>query len=150
MSAMIGRASLMNAELQRALRRHTQWFGSYKKSGELKKIHVWLVVHKGCIEFLTPADSYKVKRVRKNPHVVCNIGGKNGPAITGTAEIVTDRGEVSRVYKSYWQTHPLRMALVVGLRVWIEMLLNKRVVVRVEPDEPNLLAGYPEPKPAAA
>jgi len=28
----------MTPELQRALRRHTQWFGPYKASGELKKI----------------------------------------------------------------------------------------------------------------
>jgi hypothetical protein len=28
----------MTPELQRALKRHTQWFGSYKKSGELIKI----------------------------------------------------------------------------------------------------------------
>src|SRR6201993_408013 len=37
----------MTPELQRALRRHTQWFGSYKASGELKKIHVWLLVNGG-------------------------------------------------------------------------------------------------------
>ena len=47
----------MTPDLQHALRRHTQWFGSYKKSGELKKIHVWLTVHQGQIEFLTPGDS---------------------------------------------------------------------------------------------
>jgi len=32
----------MTPELERALKRHTQWFGSYKASGELKKIQVWL------------------------------------------------------------------------------------------------------------
>jgi hypothetical protein len=30
----------MTPELERALKRHTQWFGSYKASGELKKIQV--------------------------------------------------------------------------------------------------------------
>lgn len=73
----------------------------------MKKIQVWLIVHEGRIEFLIPEGSYKVKRVRRNPRVICYVGGKNGPAISGTAEIVTDKGEVSRVYKSYWQTHPL-------------------------------------------
>src|SRR4029077_16721365 len=70
---------VVTPELQHALARHTQWFGSYKKSGELKKIHVWLSVHQGQIEFLTPGDSYKVKRVRRNPHVICYVGGKDGP-----------------------------------------------------------------------
>lgn len=135
----------MTPELEHALQRHTQWFGSYKKSGELKKIHVWLSVHDGQIEFLTPEDSYKVKRVRRNPHVVCYVGGKNGPAIAGTAQIVTVRGELARVYRTYWRIHPLRMALMIGLRVWIEILLNKRVVVRVQPDAPNPLAGLTDP-----
>lgn len=49
----------MTPELQLALKRHTQWFGSYKKSGELKKIQVWLVVKSGQIEFLTPDSSFK-------------------------------------------------------------------------------------------
>jgi len=39
----------------------------------------------------------------------------------------------------------LRMAIVIGLRLWIEMLLNKRVVVRVQPDEPNPLEGLTDP-----
>ena len=135
----------MTPELERALKQHMQWFGSYKASGELKKIQVWLIVNEGQIEFLTPGDSYKVKRARKNPRVVCYVGSKDGPAIPGTARIITDRSEVARVYRSYWKTHPLRMALVIGLRVWIEMLMNKRVVVRVHPDEPNPLEGLSDP-----
>jgi len=135
----------MTPELQRALKRHTQWFGSYKASGELKKIQVWLVVHGGQIEFLTPGSSYKVKRVRKNPRVICHVGSEDGPTISGTAQIITDRSEVARVYRSYWKVHPLRMALGVGLRVWIEMLLKQRVVVRVQPDEPNPLAELTDP-----
>jgi general stress protein 26 len=136
----------MTPELQRALKRHMQWFGSYKKSGELKKIQVWLTVNEGRIEFLTPSESYKVKRVRRNPRVVCSVGSKDGPEIVGTANIVSDRSEVSRVYRRYWKTHPRMMALGgIGLRVWIEMLLGKRVVVRVQPDEPNPLAGFSDP-----
>lgn len=135
----------MTPELQRVLKRHTQWFGSYKASGELKKIQVWLILNGGRIEFLTSGNSYKVKRVQRNPRVVCYVGRKDGPAISGTAQIITDRSDVTRVYRSYWKVHPLRMAILVGLRVWIEMLLNKRVVVRVQPDEPNLLAGLTDP-----
>jgi pyridoxamine 5'-phosphate oxidase-like protein len=135
----------MTPELQRALKGHTQWFGSYKKTGELKKIQVWLVVNKGGIEFLTPADSYKVRRVRKNPRVICYLGREDGLPIAGTAHIIDNRDDLGRVYRSYWKVHPLRMALGIGLRVWIGMLLGKRVVVHVEPDEPNPLAGIDDP-----
>ena len=135
----------MTPELQRALKRHTQWFGSYKKSGELTKVQVWLTVNAGQIEFLTPGTSYKVKRVRRNPRVICYVGSKNGPAIAGTAHIITEHREVSRVYRNYWKTHPVMMILLIGIRVWIEMLLGKRVVVRVQPDEPNPFAGFSDP-----
>ena len=54
----------MTPELERAVKRYKQWFGSYKKSGDLIKVQVWLTINNGCIEFLTLDDSYKVKRVR--------------------------------------------------------------------------------------
>ena len=73
------------------------------------------------------------------------MGSENGPAISGTAQIITDRSELARVYRAYWKSHPLRMTIVIGLLIWVEMLLNKRVVVRVQPDEPNPLAGITDP-----
>ena len=135
----------MTPELQRALKRHSQWFGSYKKSGELTKVQVWLTVNAGRIEFLTPGSSYKVKRARRNPRVICFVGNKEGPAISGTAEIITDQSQVWRVYRAYWKTHPLAMVLLIGLRIWIEIIIGGRVVVRVQPDEPNPLAGVTDP-----
>jgi hypothetical protein len=36
------------------------------------------------------------------------------------------------------------MLLGIELRIWIEMLLNNRVVVRIDPDEPSPLAGVDE------
>jgi hypothetical protein len=128
----------MTPELEHALKRHTQWFGSYKASGELRKIQVWLLVNDGKIEFMTPGRSYKVKRVLRNPKVVCYVGSENGPAIAGRAEIIRDRSEVWRVYREYWKTHPLAMALI-GLRITIEIVAGQRVVVRTQPDEPNPL-----------
>lgn len=134
----------MTPELQYALKRHMQWFGSYKKSGELVKVQVWLIVSKGQIEFLTGKNSYKVRRVRRNPRVICYVGSEKGPAVAGTAQIVTEKTDQARVYRAYWKTHPVFMLLGIGLRIWIEMLLGNRVVVRVAPDEPNPLAGLDE------
>lgn len=135
----------MTPELQRALKRHMQWFGSYKKSGDLVKVPVWLIVRDGGIEFLTPANSYKVKRLRRNPRATCYVGSKDGPAISGTAQIVSDKAELARLYRAYWRIHPLFMALGIGLRVGLGVLAGTRVVVRVQPDEPNPLAGVNNP-----
>jgi hypothetical protein len=134
----------MTPELQRSLKSHMQWFGTYKKSGDLVKVQVWQIVHNGRIEFLAGKNSYKVGRLRRNPRAICFIGSKNGPSVAGTAQVVSKKSELARVYRAYWKTHPVFMLLGIGLRIWIEMLLGNRVVVRVIPDEPNPLAGLNE------
>ena len=134
----------MTPELERAVKRHKQWFGSYKKSGELIKVQVWLTVNNGCIEFLTLDDSYKVKRIRRNSRVICYIGDKDGPRIPGTAEIVMGRNAARQVYGAYWKTHPLIMAFIAfSIRRRIET--HKQVLIHVHPDEPNPLAGVTDP-----
>ena len=134
----------MTPELECAVKRYRQWFGSYKKSGELIKVQVWLTVNNGCIEFLSLDDSYKVKRIRRNPRVICNIGDKEGPQISGTAEIVMGRNAARWVYRAYWKTHRLIMVLIAfSIRRRIET--RKQVLIRVHPDEPNPLAGVTDP-----
>jgi PPOX class probable F420-dependent enzyme len=131
----------MTPELQSALKRHMQWFGSYRKTGELVKVQVWLIVNGGRIEFLTGKDSYKVRRLRRNPRAISYVGNKKGPAVPGTVEILADKANLARVYRAYWKTHPVFMLLGIGLRIWIEILLGNRVVVRLDPDQPNPLVG---------
>jgi hypothetical protein len=134
----------MTPELERAVKRYRQWFGSYKKSGDLIKVQVWLTINNGCIEFLTLDDSYKVKRVRRNPRAICYIGDKEGPQIPGTAEIVMGRNAARWVYRAYWKTHPLIMVLIAfSIRRLIET--RKQVLMRVHHDEPNPLAGVTDP-----
>ena len=134
----------MTPELWRGIKRYQQWFGSYKKSGELKKIHVWLTVNDGRIEFLTPTDSYKAKRVRRNPRVICFVGSENGPSVFGTATVVSDQAVMQRVYRAYLKSHPIAM-------LWLGLILKKRIVsgkqvaICVQPDEPNPLAGVTDP-----
>ena len=134
----------MTPDRERAIKRYTQWFGSYKKSGELKKLPVWLTVNNGRIEFLTLADSYKVKRVRRNPRVICFVGSESGPAISGTAEIITDKEAMQPVYRAYWKSHPVAM-IFIGFGINQRIKAGKEVVVRVHPDEPNPLAGLTNP-----
>lgn len=130
--------------LQRALKRYKQWFGSYKRSGELKKVPVWLVVNDGRIEFTTRPDTYKVSRIRRNPRVVCFLGSKNGPAISGRAEVITDPEALWRAYRAFAKIYPVPM-LFYGWAVRRQIRAGKRVLVRVHPDEPNPLAGLTDP-----
>src|SRR5215831_14904117 len=134
----------MSPELERAVKCHKQWFGSYRKSGELVKVQVWLTINNGCIEFLTLDDSYKVKRIRRDSRAVCYIGTKDGPSVLGTAEIVMGRDPIWRVYHAYWKTHPLIMAFI-AFATRRRIRNRKDVLIRVRPDEPNPLAGVTDP-----
>jgi hypothetical protein len=61
-----------------------------------------------------------------------------------TTEIVMGRNAIWRVYRAYWKTHPLIMALIAfSIRRRIET--RKQVLIRVHPDEPNPLAGVTDP-----
>jgi PPOX class probable F420-dependent enzyme len=134
----------MTPELQRAVKRYRLWFGSYKRSGELVKVQVWLTVNNGQIEFLTSNDSYKVKRIRANPRVICYIGDKDGPPIPGVAEILMGRDALWRVYRAYWKSHPLVMVFLALPMRW-RIKTHKRLIVRVRPDDPNPLADITDP-----
>ena len=134
----------LSPQLEEAVRRYRQWFGSYKASGELKRIKVWLTLKDGYIEFLTPADSYKVKRVLRNPHVVCFLGAESGPAIAGMAEIVVDPDSLWRVYRAYWKTHPIMMG-VLSASIRRRIKAGRQIVIRVHPYEPEVLAGITDP-----
>jgi hypothetical protein len=50
----------------------------------------------------------------------------------GTTPFHLRRREVARVYRCHWKIHAIQMTIVIGFGVWIEMRLNKRVVVRVQ------------------
>lgn len=106
---------------------------------------VWLVVNNGRIEFTTQTASYKVKRVRRNPRVICFIGSEEGPAIRGNAEIVTDKDAVWRGYRASWKAHPLLMLfLAFGIRRRIKK--GESILIRVHPDEPNPLSRVTDPQ----
>ena len=134
----------MTPELERAVKRYRQWFGSYKRPGELVKVQVWLTVNNGCIEFLTRDDSYTVNRIRRNPRVISYLGDKDGLSVVGTAEVVMGRDAVCRVYRAYWKTHPLVMTII-AFAIRRRIRNRKQVLVRVRPDEPNPLTGVMDP-----
>lgn len=81
----------MSSNLHRAIKRYRLWIGSYRRSGELVYVEVWLTLRNGAIEFLTPKDSYKVKRIRANPRVICRLGAQDGPSLSGTAQALNDQ-----------------------------------------------------------
>ncbi len=75
---------------------------TFKKNGEGVAAFVWIVSDGDRLVVWTPADSWKVKRIRRDPRaalVPCGRAGKINTAVApvdGTAEVVADPSVVTR------------------------------------------------------
>jgi hypothetical protein len=54
---------------------------------------------------ITDKDSYKVRRLRRNPRAISYVGSKNGPAVAGTAQILRTRRNWQECTRP-WKTPP--------------------------------------------
>ncbi|MFE5474437.1 PPOX class F420-dependent oxidoreductase [Nocardia sp. NPDC056541] len=87
---------------------------TFRKDGTPVGTPVWAVARDDKLFVWTVTDSWKVKRVRRNPEVTvqpCNVrGDAHGDIVTGTARLV-DAAETdelrSLLRKKYWLTGPL-------------------------------------------
>ncbi|GLE50853.1 PPOX class F420-dependent oxidoreductase [Mycobacterium montefiorense] len=76
---------------------------TFKRNGDAVAVPMWIVDDGAHLSAWTPADSGKVKRIRHDPRVTLTACGRTGkvragqPVVAGTAEVITDPGEVARV-----------------------------------------------------
>jgi PPOX class probable F420-dependent enzyme len=98
---------------------------SFKRDGNGVQTPVWAAPLEGKLVIYTGRDSYKVKRIRRNPKVRvarCDARGKLlGPWIDGTCAIVEDRAAQERIMgaltrKYGWQIRLLTFFAAVGGR----------------------------------
>jgi PPOX class probable F420-dependent enzyme len=109
---------------------------SYKRDGSGVATPVWVATLDGNLVVYTPVDSYKVKRIRRNPKVRvarCDVRGKLlGPWHDGTCAIVEDdarkTGILEAIRRKYgWQMKMLdvfaRIGGRTGKRAYLEITL---------------------------
>jgi PPOX class probable F420-dependent enzyme len=98
---------------------------SFKRDGNGVETPVWVAPLDGKLVIYTRRDSYKVKRVRRNPKVRvarCDARGKLlGPWMDGTCAIVEDAAGQQRIMdalrrKYGWQIRLLNVFAVIGGR----------------------------------
>ena len=98
---------------------------SFKRDGGEAKTPVWAAFLDGKIGIYTAADSYKVKRIRRNPQVRvarCDVRGNVlGPWHDGTCAIAEDPAQKARILaallKKYgWQARILNFFATVSGR----------------------------------
>jgi PPOX class probable F420-dependent enzyme len=82
---------------------------SFKRDGSEAKTPVWAASVDGKIGIYTGADSYKVKRIRRNPQVRvarCDARGNVlGPWHEGTCAIVEDPAQKARILAALLQKY---------------------------------------------
>src|SRR5690606_2564133 len=89
---------------------------SFKKDGQGVDTPVWCAPLDEKLVVFTAADSFKVKRIRRNPQVrvaKCDVRGKLlGPWHEGTCEIVDDPAQQQRAYQALQRKYGLQMKVL--------------------------------------
>lgn len=70
---------------------------SFKRDGTGVRTPVWFAEHEGALYLYTLADAYKVKRIRRNPHVriiACDFRGNPRPGATWRDAVARIEDEV--------------------------------------------------------
>ena len=88
---------------------------SYKRDGTGIATPVWAAPLDGKLVVFTLRDTFKVKRIRRNPNVRvarCSMSGKLlGPWLNGTCVVVKDAAEVARAYAALDAKYGWKMRL---------------------------------------
>ncbi len=88
---------------------------TFKKSGDGVLTPVWLAVLGDSLVVVTGSDSWKVKRLRRNPRVrvaACDVRGKlKGEWVDGSCEILSDPEREEQARVALRTTYGWQMAL---------------------------------------
>jgi len=110
---------------------------SYKRDGSGVETAVWAAPLDGKLVVFTLKDSFKVKRIRRNPKVrvaKCGVAGKLlGPWHDGTCVLVTDPAHEARAYDALNAKYGWQMRLGTLLRSLFGGL-DKRCVLEIALD----------------
>ena len=104
---------------------------TFRRSGEPVSTPVWVGRDGGALVVLTPADSGKVKRLRRDPRVEIRPCGRFGAVadgvepVAGTAEVREHPDDVERARATIRRTYPLESRLVLGIERLVERLRGR-------------------------
>lgn len=112
---------------------------TFKRNGDAMASPMWIVGEGGLLWAWTPADAWKVKRIRHNPRITltpCGRTGKVQPGETvvdGTAEVVTDPEDVTRVEALIKRKYGLEFRIVTLIEAIAARGRKPRFALRITP-----------------
>jgi uncharacterized protein len=126
---------------------------TFKRDGTPVSVPVWCAGENGTLLVFSEANSWKVKRIRRDPHVrvaPCSARGKpHGPAVDADATIVEDTSLVEALlaqkYRRVWPAYTRAMAAVRRLKHQAE---PESVTIRITPRPGTPAISAPPSAPA--
>ena len=134
-----GRITFTDEEVaQFLLEQRSATIATVGPSGMPHLVAMWYAVVDGDIWFETKAKSQKVVNLRRNPQISCLVEAGHtydtlrGVELEGTAEIIDDADALWAVGVSIWERYNGPYSEEV--KPFVEVMLNKRVAVRINAD----------------
>lgn len=112
---------------------------TFKRNGDAAAAPMWIVRDGATLLAWTPADAWKVKRIRRDPRVTLTPCGRTGkvrddqPVLAGTSEVITDTDEVTRVESLIKRKYGLEYRIVTLIEAIAARGRKPRVVLRISP-----------------
>ncbi|WP_313676954.1 PPOX class F420-dependent oxidoreductase [Mycolicibacterium sp.] len=112
---------------------------TFKRNGDGVLTPMWIGRDGTHLFVWTPADSWKVKRVRNNPRVTLAPSGRTGKVrdgivpISGAAEIVADPATVSRLEGLIRRKYGVEYRIVTTVERLLARGRKPRVILRIAP-----------------
>lgn len=112
---------------------------TFKRNGDAVAAPMWIVGDGARLSVWTPAESWKVKRVRRDPRVTLTPCGRTGkvrpgaPVLAGTAEVITDPAEVAHVESLVKRKYGLGFRVVTLIEAIAARGRKPRSVLRITP-----------------
>jgi PPOX class probable F420-dependent enzyme len=116
----------------------TMAFATMNHDATIHVVAMWYGFLEGAIAFETKAKSQKVRNLLRNPTITCMVEDGTayeelrGVEVVGTAEIVDDPERMFELGISVFERN--QGTYTEEMRPFVEIMLNKRVVVKVKVD----------------
>lgn len=114
---------------------------TYKRDGTAVAAPMWIAKDGGDLVAWTPADAWKVKRVRRDPRVVLIRSNRTGkvdpvePELAGTAVVEEERDSVSRVEQLIRRKYGVEFTLITTIEAIVARGRKRRVALRITPQQ---------------
>ena len=112
---------------------------TFKRDGSPVASPMWIAADGGHLVVWTPADTWKVKRARRDPRIELRPCGRTGkvdadaPVLTGTAEVVTDSDYVTHVATVVKEKYGLEFTVITFAERLFAHGRKPRVALRITP-----------------